>query len=445
MKIWIIIFSILFHFCFTYSAIAIQLVHQSYFEFGNSNIDNKEAELLVSNLKGITSNTTLWIIGYSDEAGSDSQNIILSQKRAENIKNLILKKTELNAYQIKAMANGTDRSNISSVLKRRTEIFVLNDSANIISEKVKSQNGIVKRNLALQSKEEDKEKRKNINSDQHENLTLNEANKLSNSINELKSSIDLLNKNLENKKRDNIQEHVLTTKKEVENIEPILSEQKSKSADSSLIKILKKTSYEMDINYFLADQNANLDPVIENNDLLSDPRLAVNLRTETLLNKNLSLINNIGVSWNEYSDEISSGLEDSWKGFAFSFSTGLKKSINQKISHSLNVGFEQILNHDLFTPTSYKVSLEPILNLSYGLYFNILETKNFNFKISPDLGLIWGLDQVDQGFSYGLNFKSYFGNNKNYYINTGYNKNLYKINDIKFKIESLELGFGIKF
>lgn len=446
MKNLIISFSILFHFCFTYSAIAIQLVHKSYFEYGSSSIDKKEVELLVSNLEGITSNTTLWIIGYADESGKDSQNIILSQKRAEAIKNLILKKTELQAYQIKAMANGIDKNNISNVLKRRTEIFSFNESENKLYDVKKSDTNLMNsRNLATDSEIIRTESTENIESKKTDNLTINESIKLSKSIDELKTSIDLLNKNLENKKIKSTQQTAPLVKQESEPTESSISERKSNLSQINWKETLKNTSFELDVNYYLADQNANLDPVIDNNNLLSDPRLSINLNTETSLNSNLSIINKIGISWNEYSDKVSSGLDNPWARYAFNFSTGLKKSINQKISQSLKLGFDQMLNHELLTPSTYNILLEPIIKLSYGLQFNALETKNVNFKVSPEIGMIWGLDQIDHGFSYGLNLKSYFGNNKKYYVNTSYTNNSYRINDIKFRIELLELGFGIKF
>ncbi len=99
-----------------------------YFEFNSAKITMKSKEILdkvISLLKGV-SNSGLKVEGHTDAGGDASYNKLLSQKRADSVKNYLLKNGD-SEHKIEAVGYGEEQpisSNPREKINRRVEIHL---------------------------------------------------------------------------------------------------------------------------------------------------------------------------------------------------------------------------------------------------------------------------------------------------------------------------------
>jgi outer membrane protein OmpA-like peptidoglycan-associated protein len=92
----------------TETEVKIELSGDVLFDFDKWDI-RKEAEPVLENVAGIIKeypNASVLIEGYTDSKGSDSYNLRLSQKRADSVKNWLVKKGGINGKNISTKGGG---------------------------------------------------------------------------------------------------------------------------------------------------------------------------------------------------------------------------------------------------------------------------------------------------------------------------------------------------
>ncbi len=396
-----------------------EIKHSIYFEVGNFNLNLEEKEQIKHHLNKAFVEKKILLIGYSDEAGEEKSNLLLSQKRAEAVRNILFTDygVSLNIFQI--IANGVDQNQKSKFLKRRVDVIFNNLNQQL------SVNEDPKRVTASE-----------INSSD-QNLTLIEK------INSIEKRVADLEQNQNTSELD--KEIKIDKNNELDlNSDP-------KKLDKKAIHSEEKNSwfknylFELKLNYYSADQYADFNSSSYFDELLSDPMISVEIDMIKKINQKWSSVYQLGLRWNKYDEDIKLSTDDKWTGYAFRINSGLIYQHKEYLNQRIDFGFEQILSHTVDGLGIIDLELQPILEVNYQAYVRLINSKNYSFELGPKIGFIQGLDTIKQGYSMGLGAKTYIGSERKYFLYGHYENNFFKEDLRHIEVEILELGFGTNF
>ena len=100
-----------------------------YYELNSHNVSSKDGELAIAKVANKLYNNPNYkaeIIGYCDNSGSDEFNQKLSLKRAETVKNILVKKYGIDANRITVVGKGkTQGPKDKFIVNRRCDVFIV--------------------------------------------------------------------------------------------------------------------------------------------------------------------------------------------------------------------------------------------------------------------------------------------------------------------------------
>ncbi len=428
----IYVYLVTFFFAFSVSAKPAQLV--VYFDSNKYTLSDSEIQKL-SMMQFDTSRSIL-VSGYTDNDGDKEHNIWLSQKRAERVRDYLFIKKNIPLANITVIGFGEDKTNLSNALQRRSELSY--SSTDILAKKETSLRYPTEVNLEDSNVESTNEKateqqisdaasqKRLINLEQrvkdlesmHSNTTLTDSN--ANTANGADKSEP------ENETDD----------------EEDVSKAKNHNNSNSWFD---GYSFQLKLNSYSADQSASFGSGASINEILSDPRLSIELDIIKPVNKNTDLIHQIGIRWNEYSEDLDLSIAESWTGLAFKTNTGFAFKHYKDFYQKIDLGFEQMLSHTVDGLGIIDLELQPIVKFNYLGLFKVFQNSKFNLEIGPKLGYLYGISDIEAGYSFGLSFKSSIGVQRKYFVYGLYENNNFDQDIRDIEVETLELGFGFNF
>lgn len=428
-------------------AFALEEVHRSYFSSNSAVLNDEEKEQINYKVSLIPKDSTVWVIGYSDQIGEEDSNLILSKKRAQSVKEYLKSRPEFFNTNFKVLAVGVDNEQMSKFLKRRVEILSEikhQQQKNIIREIATDKSNsepsheLVSNNTNIKS-DTDSNENTNTNENKNENENLSIENNKIDIQNDISSQLpnelptnEIGNVEKSNVKTDEVKETPIT------DVAKKLEQNKENS-------ILDDLNFELKLNYFLASQNAHLsNSNISNNDLLTDPRFSGDLDINKKMNTAWSLGLQLGLRRHEYSKDLSTNLIKDWNQNSYRFNIGMIYHKHSYWQSRLDLGYDQILNYKFNSLGEIENGLEPIIKLNFSNLFKIV-ILNRNVFIGPQVGLIIGTQNVNTGLSYGVMSKFYIDKQNKYFIHFNYELTNYKLDQEIFRPEILELGLGLNF
>ncbi len=430
---FIILLVILF---FSTNSLGFESKHQIFFSLNEFSLNEAQQKMLDQNIAHIKAMKQIYIQGYTDAYGDERYNTWLGLKRAETIRDYLYLRHRIEMNKIFTVSNGIDKLATRSNMQRRADIT---DSETISTN-------IARAISSTPLKEEEKE----VVAVPTE-FTQNEA-KESSKIEAASITINTTKdiQNNDSMSTDNQKLEIERLSHRLQVLEDRLAYEDKKKSESSSKKLSDVKGpndpiYELKINTYFADQSAQFDSSLAFNELLSEPRLSIELDVLKALSKDWSLAFDFGLRWNSYVADPELNTIESWNGFAYHFNFGFLHFAHPIISYKFSAGFDQILSHNVDTLAVITPALEPLMRLGFEGYLKLYARDSLDIYLGPKFSLISGINDITNGYSYGINGKAYLGKTKKYFVNLSYELNDFKQDVRTFEVETLELGLGIAF